>query len=86
MAGRQASSLAMQHAVLGCDLTRNDERAEYMRAFLTKGTKGELVATPFDKQDSSMLANLVRANCLVYREVNAPAAKSGDPCQYIVIE
>ena len=57
-----------------------------MRAVLEKGDSGELIATPFTSQDSSMLANLVRANCLLYRPVKAPAAKAGEPCQIVPIE
>ncbi len=72
-------------ARLGCDLPENDERAEYMRAVLSTGKKGERIATPFSKQDSSMLANLVRADCLVHRPVRAPAAKTGTPCEIVLI-
>ena len=74
LAGKKPEAVAMQNAVLGKDLPENDERAEYMRAVLSRGKNGELVATPFDRQDSSMLANMVRADCLVYRPVRAPAA------------
>jgi len=75
----------MQQAVLGCDLPENDERAEYMRASLEIGPNGEWIATPFKSQDSSMLANLVRAQCLVYRAVKAPSANKGDAVEIIVI-
>ncbi|MGI9351314.1 MAG: molybdopterin molybdotransferase MoeA [Rhizobiaceae bacterium] len=86
LAGKKPEALAMQNAILGKDLPQNDERAEYMRAVLSRGVNGELVATPFDRQDSSMLANLVRADCLIYRPVRAPAAKTGDACDYVFIE
>ena len=61
------------------DLPDNDERADYLRATLAPGPDGTLVATPFPIQDSSMLAALAKADCLVIREPFAPAAKAGDP-------
>lgn len=85
LGGGTEDSSHTQQAVLGCDLPENDERAEYMRAALETGPNGEWIATPFDSQDSSMLANLVRAQCLVYRAVNAPAASKGDTVEIIVI-
>ncbi|MEM7068186.1 MAG: gephyrin-like molybdotransferase Glp [Pseudomonadota bacterium] len=86
LGGGRGDAIAMQQAILGRDLPENDERAEFMRAVLAKSENGKLIATPFTSQDSSMLANLVRANCLLYRPVNAPTAKAGDPCQIVPIE
>lgn len=65
-------------AVLGCDLPANDEREDYLRATLQRLPGGELQATPFERQDSSMLATLARADALLIRPVHAPAAKAGD--------
>jgi len=86
LGGKEAETFSMQNAVLGRALPENDERAEYMRATLSRSDDGTLIATPFDKQDSSMLANLVRADCLVYRAVKAPSARAGDACQIVLIE
>jgi len=80
LAGRADLSLAVERATLGCALPANDERADYMRAMLATGPDGAVVATPFAKQDSSMLAPLARADCLVIREPFAPAAEPGSPC------
>src|SRR5258707_11517381 len=80
LAGRTDLSLAVEHATLGCALPANDERADYMRAMLATGPDGAMVATPFPKQDSSMLAPLASADCLVIREPFAPAAELGSPC------
>ena len=85
LAGRQGSGVEMQQAVLGCDLSENDERAEFMRADLEMNSKGVLIATPFAKQDSSMLSLLASAKCLVYREVRAAPAKAGDPVSIVAI-
>ena len=85
LSGRAIETLKPLPAVLGRDMPENDERAEYMRATLEISEDGRRIATPFTKQDSSMLANLVRADCLVYREVKAPASAAGDPCQIVMI-
>ncbi len=65
-------------ARLGRDLGPNDRREDYLRATLTTDADGRLVATPFTTQDSSMLATLARADCLVRRPPHAPAAKAGE--------
>ncbi len=56
------------------DLPENDERADYMRATLVPGPDGTRVATPVKIQDSSMMAALANADCLLVRE---PFAKCG---------
>jgi molybdopterin molybdotransferase len=67
-------------AKLGCDLPANDERADYLRATLTEDANGVLTATPVAAQDSSLMANLAKADCLLIREPNAPAAEAGSRC------
>jgi molybdopterin molybdotransferase len=66
-------------ARLGCDVRANDERADYQRAVLSEGPDG-LIATPVPDQDSSLMAPLAQADCLLIREAHAPAAKPGSPC------
>jgi molybdopterin molybdotransferase len=63
-------------AILGRDLPENDEREDYLRAVLTQTPDGE-VATPVTSQDSSLMAHLSRAGCLVIRRPHAPAAAAG---------
>jgi molybdopterin molybdotransferase len=65
-------------AVLGAPLGPNDRRQDYLRARLTHDADGRRVATPFDRQDSSMLATLAHADCLIVRPPGAPAAAAGD--------
>ncbi len=65
-------------AVLGAPLGPNDRRQDYLRAQLTHDGDGRRVATPFDRQDSSMLATLAHADCLIVRPPQAPAAAAGD--------
>ena len=79
---RQAGADQTEAAVLGCDLPANDSREDYLRATLQAGS-GLPVATPFGRQDSSMLRVLASSHCLVVRPPRAPAAKAGAPCRII---
>jgi len=65
-------------AVLGADLGENDRRQDYIRAKLENDNNGQLVATPFKRQDSSMLALLAHSGALIIRPPHAPAVKAGD--------
>lgn len=78
--GRSDLAAARESAVLGVDLSENDERADYLRATLAPGPNGTSFATPVKIQDSSMMAALAKADCLVVREPFEPAAKAGDRC------
>jgi molybdopterin molybdotransferase len=80
LAGRSDIEPPRESAVLGSDLPENDERADYLRATLAPGPDRSWVATPLRIQDSSMMAALAKADCLVIREALAPAAKAGDRC------
>ena len=53
-----------------------------MRAELGR-RDGELIATPFDKQDSSMLSHFARAGCLVIRPPDAAPARAGDRVEIV---
>ncbi len=64
-------------AVLSSDLGKNGWRQDYMRARLSHDKDGNLVATPFEAQDSSMQARLAEAGCLIVRPPEAPPAKKG---------
>jgi molybdopterin molybdotransferase len=64
-------------ARLGRDLKANDRREDYLRATLSRDGDGHLVATPFERQDSSMLSLLARADALILRPPLAPAARAG---------
>lgn len=67
-----------QSAILGRELPANDKRQDSLRARLTIDSDGTRVATPFEKQDSSMLSRLAQADCLVVRGPFAPAAAAGE--------
>jgi len=83
--GRPQVEAPQESAVLGRALPANDERADYLRATLAHGPQGP-VATPFDIQDSSMLALLAKADCLLIREPFAPAAAAGTPCTIVKLD
>jgi molybdopterin molybdotransferase len=84
--GRADIERAPEPAVLGGDLPENDERADYLRATLATGADGRPVATAHPLQDSSMLAPLSSADCLLIREPHAPAARAGSACSILRLE
>ena len=86
MLGRSGDCLETDTARLGRDLPENDERQDYLRATLTRADDGGLVATPFDKQDSSMLTRLAAAQALVIRPPYAVAACEGTVVPIVRIE
>jgi molybdopterin molybdotransferase len=79
LAGRSDIVDLPQPARLGRDLPANDERADYLRATIEE-TRNGLVATPLPAQDSSLMAPLAKADCLLIREPHAPAAAAGSDC------
>jgi molybdopterin molybdotransferase len=83
--GRTDVGHETESALLGVDLPENDERADYLRATLTQSPQGP-VATPFPIQDSSMMAPLARADCLVIRAPYEAAAIAGSPCTIVKFE
>jgi molybdopterin molybdotransferase len=84
--GRTDIERVPEPALLGADLAENDERADYLRAMLAVGPDGRPIATALPVQDSSMLAPLSAADCLLIREPNAPAAKAGSPCAILRLD
>lgn len=66
--------------VLGEDLPANNARTDYLRA---TERDGRLYAAAI--QDSSMLLTLARANVLIVRPADAPAARAGDSAEVLDI-
>jgi len=79
LSGRLDVHHPLHKAQLGHDLRENDERADYLRATLANGPGGP-IATPLPDQDSSLMAPLAKADCLLIREPHAPAAPAGSDC------
>ncbi|WP_404370604.1 gephyrin-like molybdotransferase Glp [Sphingomonas sp. MMS24-J45] len=65
-------------AILGAPLRANDHRQDYLRATTTAGR-----VAPADRQDSSMVRTLARADCLIVRAPHAPAAAAGDSVEVL---
>jgi molybdopterin molybdotransferase len=86
LTGRTDDEPRLEQAEIGCDLPANDERADYLRATLKPGPDGLPVATPCPMQDSSMLAPLARADCLLIREPHAPASKARSRCTILKLD
>jgi molybdopterin molybdotransferase len=83
LSGRTDLAAVSESAVLGSDLPANDERMDFLRATLTTGADAAPVAHPMAMQDSSMMAALAKADCLLIREAHAPALKAGSPCTIV---
>jgi molybdopterin molybdotransferase len=81
--GLAAASRPILTARLATPLPANDRRQDYLRARLGRGPDGELEATPFARQDSSMMSLLAQADCLVVRPPHAPAAPAGERVEIV---
>jgi len=86
LAGRSDILIPTESVVLARDLPANDERADYMRARLLTDASGRRAADPLELQDSSMMAALSAADCLVIRAPYAPAAKAGEACLILKLD
>jgi molybdopterin molybdotransferase len=79
LCGRDDVEPVPEPAKLGQDMPANDERTDYLRATLKLSADGP-IATPLPAQDSSLMAPLANADCLLIRPPNAPSAPAGSPC------
>ncbi len=71
---RDAAPIAARAAVA---LEANGPRQHYMRATTKPGGDGAPLVTPVRSQDSSLLAPLAQADCLLVRPPGAPEAPAG---------
>jgi molybdopterin molybdotransferase len=85
MLGLAGDAPLTQLAKLSVGLRANDKREDYLRATLERTARGELVATPYPKQDSGMISSLARADGLLIRPPFAPEASAGDAVDVIVL-
>ncbi|WP_340119091.1 gephyrin-like molybdotransferase Glp [Pelagibius sp. 7325] len=76
----------VEQMVLGADLPQNDRRQDYLRATVAKNGDGRRTATPYGRQDSSMLALLAAADGLIVRAPHAPAAAKGDQVEVLALQ
>ncbi|MBV8915771.1 MAG: molybdopterin molybdotransferase MoeA [Acetobacteraceae bacterium] len=73
-------------ARLAAGVRANDHREDHLRATLAQGPDGELLARPFERQDSSLLRLLAGSDGLVVRPPHAEAALAGDPVRVIRLD
>ena len=60
---------------LSKDLPPNGDREHYIRGYISKNSKDELLATPINNQDSASLSSLSKANILIIRRPKERKAK-----------
>ena len=75
----------LRDAVTAVPVKENDHRQDYVRARLARGPVGELLVTPFGKQDSSMMKTFAEAEGLLVRPPQAPAMAAGSPCKVLLL-
>ncbi len=66
-------------------LPGNDKRQDYMRARLTVDSQGQLMASPFLRQDSSMMQVFAQSDCLIIRPPGALPIEAGAPCDIMLL-
>ncbi len=60
---------------LSKNLPPNGDREHYIRGYISKNSKNELLATPINNQDSASLSSLSKANILIIRKPKEKKAK-----------
>ncbi len=83
LAGLEADAMGSGDAILTTGLSANGGRESYLRAKATPGKAGAYEVTPAASQDSSLLSPFAKANCLIRREVDAPACAAGDAVEIV---
>lgn len=85
LAGNPATQV-VQKAKTTVELPQNAERQDYMRARIERDENGDLIATPFSRQDSSLVRVFADANGLLIRPPNAKSVKIGETCDVIMLD
>ncbi|MGH6749360.1 MAG: molybdopterin molybdotransferase MoeA [Methyloceanibacter sp.] len=77
MLGLNERTRPFPQAILGVALEANGPRQHYLRGVSEWGDDGARIVRPLPSQDSSLVAELSRADCLILREPDAPALQRG---------
>ncbi len=85
LSGLPGSAPPHELARLSAPMKANDQRADHVRASLTREDDGWIV-TPFPVQDSGMLRTLALADALILREPHAPALLAGQEVRFIRLD
>jgi molybdopterin molybdotransferase len=83
--GLREEARAPREAILGEALEANGPREHYMRA-TSQWEGGERRVTVLPAQDSSLMADFARADCLIVRPPHAPALASGERVMIIPLD
>lgn len=75
--GREITARDREHLPLAVDIGGNDRREDYLRATIRRAEDGSESVAPSERQDSSMLATLARADALVVRPPHAGPLAAG---------
>jgi molybdopterin molybdotransferase len=84
--GRPPETPRPLEARLAVNLGPNGERQFYLRARTSPAPDGGLLVTPVRSQDSSFLAPLAEADCLLVRPPHAPALAAGTPVEVLPLD
>jgi molybdopterin molybdotransferase len=84
--GLRGDETRVHQAVLGQTLDANGPREHYMRAVSTSGPGGERLVAPLAAQDSSLMADFARADCIIVRPPDAPALAKGARVTIIMLD
>jgi molybdopterin molybdotransferase len=74
----------IRKARLAAPLKANGKRQDYVRARLSQ-SGDTMIAEPFALQDSSMQKVFARADGLIIRRIDAPAAAAGDEVDVLLL-
>ncbi len=85
LSGGPGDPPATSEASLGAALPRNDEREDHVRATLRQ-LDGRTVVSADARQDSSLLRQLTRSNCLIRRPPHDPAREVGSDVSIIRLD
>ena len=77
MLGLAETAHAAPEAILGSGLEANGARQHYLRAISQWRDDGTRLVRPMPSQDSSLISDFARADCLIVRAPNAPALEAG---------
>ncbi len=86
MQNKAENGFQHSYAQLEHDIKEGGDRMNFMRAIYNENDKGEKFVSSNLSQSSSKLKTLADSNCLLVRDVNAPATKTGDLAKIILIK
>ena len=74
----------LENGILNGNMSKNDKRLDFVRA-KSSYNNGVLNVTPFNLQDSSMITNFSRADCLIVRDPFEKSVSNGENVKVLKI-